>query len=207
MMNVLALRIIVLPFMVLALTFHEFAHAWMAYRLGDPTAKYSGRLTLNPLVHIDWFGLMALILVGFGWAKPVPVDPSRFRNPPMHMAIVAAAGPISNLLLALFGVIVYRISVFVAPWALPAVDTFIWLNVILAVFNMIPLPPLDGWRVLQGFNPSLYWNYELERKLQYVLLGLILLSVLLPMFDILGMVIFPISRLIYHFLLALVGLG
>jgi len=101
---------------------------------------------------------MALILVGFGWAKPVPVDPSRFRNPPMHMAIVAAAGPISNLLLALFGVIVYRISVFVAPWALPAVDTFIWLNVILAVFNMIPLPPLDGWRVLQGFNPSLYWD-------------------------------------------------
>ncbi len=207
MMDVLALRIIVLPFMVLALTFHEFAHAWTAYRLGDPTAKYSGRLTLNPLVHIDWFGLMALILVGFGWAKPVPVDPSRFRNPPAHMAIVAAAGPISNLLLALLGVIIYRISVFVAPWALPAVDTFVWLNVILAVFNMIPLPPLDGWRVLQGFNPSLYWNYELERKLQYVLLGLILLSILLPMFDVLGMIIFPISRAIYHILLALVGLG
>lgn len=207
MMNVLVLRIVVLPFMVLALTFHEFAHAWTAYRLGDDTARYAGRLSLNPLVHIDWMGLLTLLLVGFGWAKPVPVDPSRFRNPPVHMAIVAAAGPASNLLLALFGAVLYRISVFAAPWALPAIDTFIWLNVVLAVFNMIPLPPLDGWRVLQGFRPSLYWNFELERKLQYVLLGLILLSILLPTFDILGMVIFPVSKAIYGLLLALVGLG
>ncbi len=206
MMNTLALRIVVLPFMVLALTFHEYAHAFVAHRLGDPTAKYSGRLTLNPLAHIDWLGLMALLLVGFGWARPVPVDPSRFRNPPVHMAIVAAAGPVSNLLLAILGVILYRISVPIAPWAIPAIDTFVWLNVLLAVFNMIPLPPLDGWRVLQGFNPSLYWNFELEHKLQYVLLGLILLSILLPAFDILGAIIFPISKAIYGTLMAMVGL-
>ncbi|NPA80771.1 MAG: site-2 protease family protein [Thermotogae bacterium] len=205
-MNVLILRILVLPFMVLALTFHEFAHAWTAYRLGDPTAKAYGRLSLNPLVHIDWLGLIMIVLVGFGWAKPVPVDPSRFRNPPLHMAIVAAAGPISNLLLALVGVFIYRITVFTAPSLLPIVDTFVWLNVILAVFNMIPLPPLDGWRVLQGINPSLYWNYDLEHKLQYVLLGLILLSILLPTFDILGMIIFPIAKFIYTSLFALLGM-
>ncbi|NPB04740.1 MAG: site-2 protease family protein [Thermotogae bacterium] len=202
----LVLRIAILPFMVLALTFHEFAHAWMAYKLGDDTARRAGRLSLNPLVHIDWLGLIMIVLVGFGWAKPVPVDPSKFRNPPLHMALVAVAGPISNLLLALMGVIVYRLSILSFPYLLPAVETFVWLNIILAVFNMIPLPPLDGWRVLQGFKPSLYWDYDLEHKLQYVLLGLILISILLPMFDILGMIIFPLSRLIYTFLLGLVGI-
>ncbi len=204
MMEAFFLRILVLPFIILALSFHEYAHAWTAYRLGDPTAARLGRLTLNPLAHIDWLGLLMIVLVGFGWAKPVPVNPMYFRNPPAHMAIVAAAGPISNFLFALVGAVFYSVALRANPALLPVIDTFIWLNVILGVFNLIPLPPLDGWRILQGINPSLYENTALEDRLQFVLLGLIILSILLPFFDILGMVIFPISRFIYGLIMGLV---
>lgn len=140
--------------------FHEVSHGWIASRLGDQTARRAGRLTLNPVPHIDLFGsiiLPALLALArapvFGWAKPVPVNPAGFRSPVAGMALVAAGGPVTNLVLALIG----------GRLILPAVDGtglvadltlgFIFLNVVLAVFNLLPIPPLDGSRVLRVFLP------------------------------------------------------
>ncbi len=192
-MESLILRLALSPFLILSLTLHEFAHAWTAYKLGDPTAKYSGRLSLNPFVHLDPIGLIMVLLVGFGWAKPVPVNPFYFKNPPFYTALVALAGPLSNLLLASIGVFAQN---FVNPIGL---DTFVWINIYLAVFNLIPLPPLDGWRIVQAIFPNLYQNYEIESKLSWVLLGLILLSIISHI-SIIGFFLYPISSFIYFLL-------
>jgi Zn-dependent protease len=192
-MESLIIRLAISPFLILSLTFHEFAHAWMAYKLGDRTAKYEGRLSLNPLVHIDPIGFLMVLLVGFGWAKPVPVNPFYFKNPPLNTAMVALAGPLSNIILASVGVFAQN---FVNPIGL---DTFVWINIYLAVFNLIPLPPLDGWRILQGIFPNLYQNYDLESKLSWVLLILIFISIISPI-SIIGSFLYPISSFIYFLL-------
>jgi Zn-dependent protease len=189
-MESLIIRLAISPFLILSLTFHEFAHAWMAYKLGDRTAKYEGRLSLNPLVHIDPIGFLMVLFVGFGWAKPVPVNPLYFKNPSLNTAMVALAGPLSNIILASLGVFAQN---FVNPIGL---DTFVWINIYLAVFNLIPLPPLDGWRILQGIFPNLYQNYDLESKLSWVLLILIFISIISPI-SIIGSFLYPISSFIY----------
>ncbi len=154
---------ILVPVFLLALTIHEFAHGWMASRLGDPTARLRGRLTLNPLAHLDIVGTLAIVLIGFGWAKPVPVDARYFRNPRRDMIFVAAAGPASNLLLAVLAAFCFRMI----PWGELLTQQTAWLvipiasvartsvsvNVILAVFNLLPVPPLDGSRVVSGLLP------------------------------------------------------
>jgi Zn-dependent protease len=150
----------------MAIVFHEYAHGWVAYRLGDPTAKFMGRLTLNPLAHIDPFGtiLMPLVLALLrlpiiGFAKPVPINPHYFRHPYRGMMIVALAGPITNMLLATAGLIIWKTLGFSLAtrgilWALSYILAFfIIINVILALFNLIPIPPLDGSRVLAYFLP------------------------------------------------------
>lgn len=153
------------PPFILSLSVHEWAHAWSAYKLGDPTAKVSGRMTLDPLAHISWVGTVLFptiaIIFGapfFGWAKPVPVDMRYFKNPRGGMAIVAAAGPISNIVLACIltftlGRLVNANLDLSAPLATSGMEMLkygIQINVFLAVFNLVPFPPLDGSRILQG---------------------------------------------------------
>jgi Zn-dependent protease len=191
MMNELSLiqRIVVwiLP-VIFAITVHEVAHGWMAKKCGDNTAYQQGRLTLNPMKHIDWFGTVILpgllLLTGtgfiFGWAKPVPVDARNFKKPRKDMAWVALAGPVSNLLMALGWALVVRIGVLVGVEAisLPLIYTGvagISINLVLALINLLPIPPLDGSRVITGILPH-YWAWQYNRMERY---GFIILLVLL----------------------------
>jgi Zn-dependent protease len=167
-MNDILLKIIILvPPILFALTFHEFSHCYIAYRLGDPTAKVLGRLTMNPLKHLDPLGTLAMFLVKFGWAKPVPVNPQFFKNPQRDMLWVAMAGPASNMLLALFCALLGRGVVLVSNF-LPyrsvgaaCVDPIhamlsasVWINLVLAIFNFLPILPLDGGRIVASLLPA-----------------------------------------------------
>jgi Zn-dependent protease len=191
MMNQLTLmqRIVVwiLP-VIFAITVHEVAHGWMAKKYGDNTASAQGRLTLNPVKHIDLVGTILLpgllLLTGtgfiFGWAKPVPVDARNFKNPRKDMAVVALAGPISNLLMALAWALLARIGVLLGVEfiSLPFIYTGIAgisINLVLALINLLPIPPLDGSRVLTGILPS-YWAWKYNQLERY---GFIILLILL----------------------------
>lgn len=178
----------VVPCVLIALTFHEFAHGYMAYKLGDPTAKNFGRLTLNPLKHLDPIGTICMIFFHFGWAKPVPINSRYFKKPRRDMALTAAAGPIMNFILAFFGVLVCRIltRIFVA---FPAQSDFVYyiqyaaltlfsyfhmLNLSLGVFNLIPIPPLDGSRIFYIFLPP-KWYFGVMKYEKYIQLALLVL--------------------------------
>ena len=184
LMTILALLVTI--FVILPI--HEWAHGFIAYKLGDKTAKYSGRLTLNPLKHIDPLGAASMILFRFGWAKPVPVDARNFKNPKVGMALTALAGPMSNLIVALvstlalnglfnfYGVIPGNLFVYIVAF----LSTFIHLNVSLAVFNLLPLPPLDGSRILGAVLPDklLYKYYQYERYIMFAVFFLLFTNVL-----------------------------
>jgi len=152
--------ILQIPALLVAVTVHELSHGLVADRLGDPTARRQGRITLNPLPHIDPLGAIAFVLAGFGWAKPVPVNANNLRHPRRDMALVAAAGPISNFLVALVGLIAFRLvgRLDAAPFlAEPAAGVLLYVylfNLGLGIFNLIPLPPLDGGHFLPYFLPS-----------------------------------------------------
>ncbi|OGM02264.1 hypothetical protein A2115_01315 [Candidatus Woesebacteria bacterium GWA1_41_8] len=148
-----------------AITVHEAAHAWMAYRLGDPTAKVAGRLSLNPIAHIDLYGTILipffLILIGspfvFGWAKPVVFDPYNLKNPRRDSALISLAGPASNVLFAIILSIILRLiypSVFLGPFLIGLLYSTVALNVLLALFNLIPIHPLDGGKIFIGLLPE-----------------------------------------------------
>ena len=179
----------ILP-VVFAITVHEVAHGWVAKKYGDNTASSLGRLTLNPIKHIDLFGTIILpgllLMTGtgfiFGWAKPVPVDPRNFKRPLQDMAVVALAGPVANLLMALVWALVIRLGIAIGTGAeaisLPLIYTGvagISINLVLALINLLPIPPLDGSRILTGILPS-YWAWQYNRLERY---GFILLLVLL----------------------------
>ena len=172
--------LLMVPGLLLAVTVHEVAHGWVADRLGDPTARLAGRLTLNPLPHIDPLGALAFVLAGFGWARPVPVNARNLRRPVRDMAWVAAAGPLSNFLVAFLGLVLLVLTARIldAPFiARPVAGMlrFVYtFNLGLAIFNLIPLPPLDGGHFLPYFFPRRSWSL-LARLEQYGSLILLLL--------------------------------
>ncbi|WP_183186924.1 site-2 protease family protein [Anoxybacteroides rupiense] len=151
--------------MALAIAFsvHEFAHAYVAYKFGDPTAKNQGRMTLSPLAHLDLLGTLLIFLAGFGWARPVPVNRHHFKNPRLAGILVSIAGPISNLLLTAIGFLVwysmirFGVMTMIPDWFAAGFDLFfrifISLNALLFVFNLLPFPPLDGYRIIEDLAP------------------------------------------------------
>ena len=163
-----------------ALSFHEFAHAWMASKCGDNTAVKMGRLTLNPMAHLDVMGSLMILFVGFGWAKPVPVDSRNLRDPRKDMMKIAAAGPLSNLLLAMLAGMAWRLlggTNLLLDTNFPVlIFYFTQINIALAVFNLIPVSPLDGSQIFSGYlmktNPELAW--KIQSYGPQVLFGLIL---------------------------------
>ena len=181
---------IALPAILLALTFHEVAHGWMADKLGDPTARMLGRLSLNPLIHLDPMGTLAFAIsmaagVGFGWAKPVPVDPRNLGNPRRDMMWVALAGPTMNFLMAIASLLAFHFmgrfglhgGFFGQPATLMIIASF-QVNTALAAFNLIPVLPFDGGRILMGLLPrDLAWRYaQTEAYGFFIVLGLLLLG-------------------------------
>jgi Zn-dependent protease len=171
--------------LLVSLPFHEFSHALAAYRLGDSTAKYMGRLTLNPLAHLDPFGALLILIAGFGWAKPTPYNPYNVRGGKTGEVIIAFAGPISNLILAVAAALPLRYiiatGVDVPLIVLNVLATFIELNVILAVFNFIPIPPLDGSKLLYAvMSPQTerQWRPVLDQYGIFILFAAMLLPVL-----------------------------
>ncbi len=177
--------LLIAPPILLALTFHEYAHAYIANRYGDDTAKKSGRLSLNPLRHLDPLGTIMIFLVHFGWAKPVPVNPYNLRNPKKDMLWISAAGPLSNILLALVcGLLLRVLSEFsgaVDRNSLTATISLmlflsVQINLALAVFNILPIAPLDGSKILFGLLPAGYGKaiFALERYGPFILIGLII---------------------------------
>ncbi len=164
-----------------ALPFHECAHAWTANKLGDPTARINGRMTLNPLAHLDPFGALLMIFTGIGWAKPVPINARNFKHPKWGMAISSLAGPVSNLLLAYLSMILWKITTIVSYYhsgffvqnLITIFATMVSINIGLAVFNFIPIPPLDGSRILSLFLPERTY-FSIMRYERYTMIALMI---------------------------------
>jgi Zn-dependent protease len=178
----LSFILIAIP-LLYSIIFHELAHGWVAYLMGDPTAKSLGRLSLNPLKHLDPIGTIMLFIFGFGWAKPVPVNFNQLRDRHKGMILVSAAGIITNMLLAFIALFLSRL-LSLSPSSMPAVLLYYFaqINIILAAFNLIPLPPLDGSKILMGFASPNVQNFlfRIERYGFFIIIALLYLGVLDP---------------------------
>jgi Zn-dependent protease len=179
---------LVLPAVLVGFTVHEFSHALVAVRLGDSTPRDQGRLTLNPISHIELIGLLMILLVGFGWAKPVQINPRNFKNPKNDEILVSLAGPFSNLLFGIAFAVALKFLFTLAPQIFYTVgfgpilfqilSYFVWINLLLAVFNLFPIPPLDGSHILLSLIPDKFSRFKLvyTRYGRFILIALILLG-------------------------------
>lgn len=192
--SIVAEILAVLLIVFLILPFHEWAHAFTASLLGDKSIKYRGRLSLNPLSHIDPMGALCLLLFGFGWAKPVPVDPRNFKNPKLGMAVTAIMGPVANLIAALVGLLVFNALFYfnigflltdIGGFVRTFLNFYISCNIGLAVFNLIPIPPLDGSKVLFLFLPdkAVDFFYRYQQIFFVVIFVLLYVGVLSPILN------------------------
>jgi len=194
--------IMLAPSILLGLTLHECAHGWVADRLGDPTARMNGRLTLNPFAHLDLLGTIMLFVVHFGWAKPVPVNPMMFKNPKKDMLLVAIAGPITNFFLAaLFGLVLRFMGSPENSTTLTIITMLqygVIINISLMLFNMLPIPPLDGSRVLRAAVPDRYDTQfrAYERFGGLALLGIIIMGQVTGI-SLIGAVLGPTTRFFF----------
>lgn len=202
--------IILIPVLLFSLCFHEFSHAYIAFRLGDQTAARQGRLTLNPLAHLDPMGSLMILFVGFGWAKPVPVNPVNLSHPRTDMMKIAFAGPASNMILAFIGGLMIRFLSYFSfiqftEMIYLSLYFFCYVNIALAVFNMLPVAPLDGSQIFGGMisknNPQLAWKLQIYGP--KILMGIILIGILTPV-SIIGFIIRPFINL---FLFLFAGIG
>lgn len=186
--------LLTLPIILIALSFHEAAHAFVAYKMGDRTAYNLGRVTLNPIKHLDIMGAIWMLIFGFGWAKPVPINARNFKNPKRGMAFTAIAGPMANLLLGVFGTVLYSVVIFFfsAKFASISQNQFVFnvfvmlmnffylfgmMNFILMFFNLIPIPPFDGSRFFSLFLPT-RWYFAIMKYERYTMIAVIAISFL-----------------------------
>lgn len=194
--------LLTLPGILIGLTLHEFSHAYVACLLGDPTAKEHGRLTLNPIYHIDLLGFLMLIFFKFGWAKPVPINPNNFTKKKKGYFLVSIAGPLSNILLSIILTIilgiVIKLGVNIAIYEILYFAIFI--NLVLAVFNLLPIPPLDGSKILLAILPNKfeYKYYQIERYTHIILFALIY-------FKVTNKILFPVVYYILNILTKLLN--
>lgn len=191
--------------LIIAFTIHEFAHGFLADRFGDPTPRLQGRLTLNPLKHLDIFGSLMLLLTGFGWAKPVQIDTEAIRrNNKAGVMLVSFIGPFSNFLLALIGALLLKIPgiTTIRWWVIPFfLSQFIWINLSLLIFNLVPLAPLDGEKVVEYFIPDSMlpaWNNVQQYGMQILLICFLILPYL--NIDVFGKILSPLISGLYYWL-------
>lgn len=184
-MSYLINKIIMVPMVLIALTFHELAHGWVSKKQGDPTPDMTGRMTLNPLAHLDPVGAILMLLTGFGWAKPVQINPRYYKDPKKGMALTALAGPVSNFILAVLAMLIYGICFVIYAKTGALADAmgdiasltmqFVSLNLCFMIFNFIPIPPLDGSRVLGVFLSNEAY-FKLQQYERYSFILIIILS-------------------------------
>ena len=197
--------IVALPGIIIAMVIHEWAHARVAYALGDYTPKLDGRLTLNPAAHVDIFGLLMLFIVHFGWAKPVRINPGNFKNPRRDDILVSLAGPMSNLIMAFIMafiiMLMFKFEVPLTDGAKSVLSFIMIININFAIFNMLPIPPLDGSQILRNLLP-----YELARYFMYIERYSFFILIIFLMTPILGYVFVPLQRLILEIFQAIIGI-
>ncbi len=191
--------------LLIAITIHEFSHAFVADYLGDPTPRIQGRISLNPLVHLDTVGTLFLVLVGFGWGKPVMFDPFNLKNPRKDSALIALAGPVSNIILAVTLGIILRIMILLNYTALVSIlslfiTPIIYLNIILAVFNLLPIYPLDGFNFVAGIIPEDKYREWIELK-RYGFVFLIMLIIPFGKYSLLDIIMRPIINITISWLI------
>lgn len=192
----------IIPGIIIAMSFHEFAHAYVAYKMGDDTARLAGRLTLDPVSHIDVVGFLMLLLGGFGWARPVPINENNFRNRKLGVFLVSIAGVTMNILISTVTLIVlnYTMSIFTSDEYYQVMQSIVWINVAFAAFNLLPIPPLDGSKILAALLPTSK-RYLLYRFENYGFIIMILLIIT----GAINYILYPVVTFVLSIINILVG--